>query len=195
METTIAEGSRLSSDERLLEVMLYIAKKSENDRKFGAVKLNKLLWYADIYAYATLGESITGAEYQRLQKGPAPRRLLPVKELYSADFHEETINFYGHPQNRLIPDREPKVSWMTEDQRKIIDGVLEIFNGYNASQISKISHNEIGWKIFNGGDTIPNYMVFVSTRDLTEPELSHGRDLLPILEELKDRHEDNNRLT
>jgi hypothetical protein len=57
---------------------LLIATRSEGDEPFGAVKLNKLLFYADFFAYVKFGECITGQEYQKLAQGPAPRRMLPV---------------------------------------------------------------------------------------------------------------------
>jgi len=63
------------NEKKFQELMLYIASRSADDQKFGATKLNKILFYADFQAYLSLGKSITGAEYQRLGNGPAPREL------------------------------------------------------------------------------------------------------------------------
>jgi len=60
---------------RFKEVLLYIAQSSENDPRFGATKLNKILYFSDFKAFATLGDFITGATYQRLDRGPAPHEL------------------------------------------------------------------------------------------------------------------------
>jgi hypothetical protein len=38
-------GVRTDGDERLAELLLFIAKKSEGDRRFGAVKLNKIIFF------------------------------------------------------------------------------------------------------------------------------------------------------
>lgn len=77
--------NRPQNDEKLKELILYLADRSNNDEKFGATKLNKLLFYADFLAYVYLGTSITGQEYQVLDQGPAPRRLVPVRESMKAN--------------------------------------------------------------------------------------------------------------
>ena len=66
----------MDPDRRLAELILYIAEKCEHDPGFGAVKLNKILAFADFSSYFETGKPITGAEYMRLPQGPAPRRLL-----------------------------------------------------------------------------------------------------------------------
>src|SRR5438034_11290020 len=65
---------------RFRELVLYICEKCAADPKFGATKLNKILYFADFLAYAEFGEPITGVEYQKIANGPAPRRLLPIRE-------------------------------------------------------------------------------------------------------------------
>ena len=49
---------------KLCELIIYIAEHSKDDTSFGAVKLNKLLYYSDFSAYRQLRNSITDAEYQ-----------------------------------------------------------------------------------------------------------------------------------
>src|SRR5438445_9957452 len=67
-------------DEKLRELILLISEWSQRDPKFGAIKLNKLLFYCDFSAYLTYGTPITRQEYFALEKGPAPRRLKPITE-------------------------------------------------------------------------------------------------------------------
>src|SRR5258708_19742785 len=62
-------------DRKLAELILFISERSEGDPRFGAGKLNKLLFYSDFGAYRLFGKSITGQQYQNLSNGPAPRRL------------------------------------------------------------------------------------------------------------------------
>ena len=68
------------NDEKLRELILLIAEWCQSDPKFGAIKLNKLLFHADFSAFLTHGEPITGQEYFKLPQEPAPRRLKPVTE-------------------------------------------------------------------------------------------------------------------
>src|SRR6266852_5368152 len=74
--SAMGEQSRSEMDKQLGELMLYVAAKCEGLRSFGAVKLNKILFYADFLAYDRLGRSITGAVYQKLRYGTAVKRLL-----------------------------------------------------------------------------------------------------------------------
>ena len=67
-------------EEKLAELILYIAEKSSGDEGFGATKLNKILHAADFLAFAIRGEAITGVDYFHLAQGPAPRRYVPVRE-------------------------------------------------------------------------------------------------------------------
>src|SRR5271154_2692094 len=99
-------------DEKLRELIVYLSILSEGDRFYGAVKLNKLLFYADFMAYLRFGASITGQEYQRLEHGPAPRRLRPIvermKKVGDIIVREET--FGGFRQVRTLARREPDLS-------------------------------------------------------------------------------------
>ena len=65
-----------ANDVKFRELVLYVARKSEADPRFGATKLNKILFYADFWAYSKLGRSISGQKYRRLDQGLALRRLL-----------------------------------------------------------------------------------------------------------------------
>jgi hypothetical protein len=58
-------------------MILLIAEWCQADPKFGAIKVNKLLFHADFSAFLTHGEPITGQEYFKLPQGPAPRLLKP----------------------------------------------------------------------------------------------------------------------
>ena len=54
--------------------------KCADDPPFGATKLNQILWLSDFMTYARYATPITGVEYQRLAKGPAPHCLVPVRK-------------------------------------------------------------------------------------------------------------------
>ena len=65
--------------DRFVELMAFIARGSIADPTFGAVKLNKILYYADFSAYRMFGQPLTGATYFKLQEGPAPREMLQAR--------------------------------------------------------------------------------------------------------------------
>ena len=60
------------------ELIVLIASLSRDDPAFGDVKLNKLLFFSDFLAYTNLGHPTTGAEYQKLDFGPARRTGSPA---------------------------------------------------------------------------------------------------------------------
>lgn len=76
MDRTIADRT---DDRKRRELILYLASRSEEDPRFSSTKLNKLLFYCDFTAYRQLGQSITGHGYQKLQFGPAPKAMLPIR--------------------------------------------------------------------------------------------------------------------
>jgi hypothetical protein len=106
----------VQSDEKLGELILYVSKKSAFDLYFGATKLNKILYFSDFFAYGNWGQSITGAEYQHLKLGPAPRRLQPVRQQLVLDgfLAIQYVQFSsGKKQTRTVNLREPNLSLFT----------------------------------------------------------------------------------
>ena len=88
------------NDAKLVELILLISEWSQGDPKFGAIKLNKLLFHADFSAFLTTGEPITGQEYFALPQGPAPKRFKPITEKMKKGgaLAYQEVSYFGHPQ-------------------------------------------------------------------------------------------------
>jgi hypothetical protein len=146
----------------LKELIVYIANRLALHPKFGATKLNKILFFSDFIAYAKLGKSITGEKYQKLPQGPAPKYLLPVRtEMNSKDiicFKRET---FSGMQHRIAPLRSPKLEKFTPEQISIIDQVVDALKDKDADEVSELSHDFVGWKIVKEGEEIPYETVFL----------------------------------
>ncbi|MDQ1399077.1 MAG: hypothetical protein QOK20_1009 [Acidimicrobiaceae bacterium] len=150
---------------KLAELMLYVAHKTQSDRRGGAVKLNKYLYFADFAAVRRLGRPITGVDYQKLTHGPAPRRLLPVRDTLVADGSarlERRQDAFGYEHTNLIPLRDANLSRFSADEIRIINEVVEELLPLNGSQVSDLSHREAGWVMVNVGDTIPYELALVA---------------------------------
>jgi hypothetical protein len=65
---------------KLAELILCVSERLADEPAAGSTKLNKLLFFAEFSHVRQHRQPITGAEYQRLPNGPAPRRLLPVRD-------------------------------------------------------------------------------------------------------------------
>ncbi len=94
------------------ELLVYLAQRSADDPLYGATKLNKLLFYCDFLAFGQFGRSVTGARYQKLRHGPAPRQLLPMQtELESEGAVTVQIRqFFNQVQRRPIALRPPDLT-------------------------------------------------------------------------------------
>ena len=155
-----------SEDEaKFAELMLYVAHKTRSDRRGGAVKLNKYLYFAEFSAVRRLGRPITGVDYQKLTHGPAPRRLLPIRDGLVANGSarlERRQDAFGYEHTDLIPLRDANLSRFSADEIRIIDEVVEELLPLNGSQVSDLSHREAGWMMVNVGDTIPYELALVA---------------------------------
>jgi hypothetical protein len=157
----------VEADARLGELMLYVAICCEGDANFGSTKLNKILFYADFIAYVRNGAAITGAEYQKLEHGPAPRRLKPVERAL-VERHDAVVadrRRFAHVQQRLIPLREPDLDLFTGSQIAIVDEVIAALKNHNAAQVSELSHQFPGWQLAELGETIPYYTALIPDDD------------------------------
>lgn len=156
---------------KLTELMLYVAQRLETDRAGGATKLNKVLYFADFAHVRRTGRPITGAEYQKLPQGPAPRRLLPVRdrlvEHEDAEIRRET--FLGYEQHRLIAKRDPDLSTFDDEELESVNQVLEDLAHLTAAQVSALSHAEPGWRLVEVGETIPYEAALIAPEQIDTP--------------------------
>jgi Protein of unknown function (DUF4065) len=122
-----APARRQPDDRKLQELLLYISWMCEGDPTFGAAKLNKILFASDFRAYVHLGASITGHEYRALEQGPAPRRLVPLREELTKDgaLVIRERDFYGRRQSQTIPLRVPDLTGFTPQEIAIVDRVIQ----------------------------------------------------------------------
>jgi hypothetical protein len=155
------------------ELILYVALRSETDPYFGATKLNKLLFNADFAAYLRLGRPITGADYMKLEKGPAPRLLKPVQNKLESDgsLIVRSVQFYQYGQHKSIALREPHLDLFSAAEIAIVDGVISAAEGLSASEMSAKSHEFIGWKLAGIGESIPYETALLGTGEPVGPEI------------------------
>ena len=139
------------------ELILFICQRSLADRKFGATKLNKLLFFADFAAYLKLGHSITGAEYIRREYGAVPKQIVTVlaEMEASGDLAQTTHDYYGKTQIRSVARRDPDLSDFTADEIAVVTEMLAEYKDRNATEVSLISPEFDGWKLAREGETIP----------------------------------------
>jgi len=111
------------NDTKMKELILHVAQASDKDEKFGAQKLNKLLFYADF--------------------------LLPLKEsmISKGDIAIKKTPYFGFQQQRIVALRPPDYSKLEAEEVALIDYIIKKYADKNGAEISDESHNFAGWKI------------------------------------------------
>jgi hypothetical protein len=141
------------------ELVLYASEKAADHPRFGVTKLNKILFFSDMEAYARLGQSITGDEYQRLEKGPAARKFTPLIKEMLKDHEIKFVKRRVYDYDEDVPvlwESRPKPNAFTPEEREIIDGVIEDLRRLDATESSDLSHlRSAGWRVLRNGETIP----------------------------------------
>jgi len=168
------------SQERTRELILYLAERSENDPRFGRVKLAKLLFFCDFGAYAELGEPITGACYRKKAHGPlADEQLLAERDLQDSGAIEiQEVGRHVYTQKRIVPKRKPNLSWLSAEQRALVDEVVQRHWDDDATEIRSLSHTFPGYEVAFDGERIPYHAVFISREGPTQADIDRGVELV-----------------
>jgi hypothetical protein len=146
---------------KFIALLLYICATADPHR-LGAVKLNKVLYFADMIWYALTGMPITGAGYRKRPNGPTTDNVLPaLRELQRSGAIEiEEIDYYGYRKKVYRATEAPDKSHFADEEISLIDDVIQ-FVCYNntAKTISEFSHNR-AWEMAEFGAEIPYHTAF-----------------------------------
>lgn len=161
--------------DRLRQMILYVAHRCVEAEHFDAVKLNKILWKADFDAYAARNVPVTGREYQRLPLGPAPREMPPVYRDMLRDglIRVENVNFgkdeLGNDiiEHRTIALTEPNLARFTQDDLKFVDASITYYWNMTGAETSDDSHGA-AWSTHNNGDPLPYELALLSDKPLSD---------------------------
>lgn len=157
-------------EHKLTELIVYLADRLSADRAGGSTKLNKVLFFADFTHVRRHGLPITGAEYQKLEFGPAPRRV-PIRQRLVHDGAAEVVSeeLLGYRQHRLVARRPADLSVFDTDDLATIDAVLDDLAGMTAKQVSDLSHEEAAWRYTEMNATIPYDLALIPKVQVVTP--------------------------
>lgn len=151
--------------EKFRALVLYIVWRTGDVRDFGAIKLNKVLWFTDARTYEALGGSITGESYVRRKFGPVPEH---IDETLNELIEEGRIHGWSEPYfdfevKRYSAHEPADTSLFTEDELGFIDWwIKHVAEEHTATSISEKSH-DYGWKIAKDGEPLP-FKAFLAKR-------------------------------
>ena len=164
---------------RFRELLLYICGKGQEQKHFGAIKLNKILYYCDFTTYERLDFAITGAAYRKLKHGPAPECLVPVREemIASGLMKLETRTYPNNDtEHRLVALREADLSIFHVGEIEIVDEIIERFADSTGTELSELSH-DIRWKTVTENTFMPYEMVWMSDEPITSQDIARTKEL------------------
>lgn len=165
--------------EKFHESIVYIAKRLDPAAALGRVKLAKLLMQSDFGAYQRFGQSITGATYEKWEQGHLPRELLLAQRDLEAEgaISTETVEYFGKRLQQVTAHRDPDMSHFSEDEVAVIETALREFGHESATYLSKLSHEELGWRLADWKEPIPYNTVFLGSGGATEADIRRGEEL------------------
>lgn len=166
------------STKRLSQAILYVCTMCEQDEGFGATRLNKILFEADFQAFYARGVAVTGARYQRLENGPAPKAMLPcLREMKeSGDIAIRERDYFGRPQTRIVPLVQPDLSLFGPDDIAFLSRAIHDSWGKSGTRVSIESHR-IEWETRKNGDPIPYEAVWLSNAPVSRFEAERTKEL------------------
>jgi len=143
--------------EKFSRAVQYVAWKAGNRSQFGAVKLNKVLWFAEARVYALHRRHMTGETFVKGQFGPVPKHIMPVRAQLEKAGLIQVWDDRGQTRFRSLaaPDMG---DFEKEDLKQLDFWITEIDTEHTAASISDKTH-DYGWELAEMGEEIPLYAI------------------------------------
>ena len=145
-----------------------------NPSDLGYVKLNKILWYADLEHYRRHGVSLTGLEhYTRMPQGPMSKDITRAVTKLRKDkkIVEKPVKVIDYTRREMISLTEPDLSIFTVEQIDLLNQFITRIVPLTAEQVSKMTHDDPLWNELNNNDLMTIGAGSVIARPPTPREL------------------------
>ncbi len=137
--------------------------------KLGHVKLNKILWCADLEHYRWRGVTITGLQhYTRTLHGPMSQDIVRVVGRLAREgkVEERTIAVTGYARREMVSLQDPDISVFTGAQIDILDQMINAIGPLTASQLSRRNRNDPLWNELENNEAMSVATGSIVTRPL-----------------------------
>ncbi len=157
---------------KLKTLVHYVCWKTSDDRVLGAVKLNKSLFFSDLWTYVERGTPLTGETYQKREHGPVSTSLLRVLDELVAEgaiFVRRQLPPH-HGRLDVIALTKPDITGFTPDEISLVDDAIHYTcYEHKTHEISEESHDII-WELAHIGEEIPYHAMLASELGEVTPE-------------------------
>lgn len=145
-------GNTELSLNKVVDVIRYFAASKQITNLY-KVKLMKLMWYADALSYKNRGFAITGLVYQAMPMGAVPvghNSIINLKNIpcEEVDMGETNAYHFSTKEETLFP-------FLTEEDKGVLDVVIEKLGKMTKNQIVSFMHNEQAYIETAPKDIIP----------------------------------------
>ncbi|GGY95625.1 Panacea domain-containing protein [Novosphingobium colocasiae] len=151
--------------EKLKEALHYVIENCPDASRLGAIRLNKILWFADCHAFRENGVSITGDTYLKRKFGPVPKHVLAALRDLEGEGKvvvREVPYSTRKTYREFISRTNPDTHGLSEADRDLLKGYAEVIcERFTAAAISDASHDQV-WEAADEGEEIPLYAIFAS---------------------------------
>lgn len=184
-------------EEKVKNLILYIASRCGGRPNFGETLLYKMLYFIDFDAYEQLGKPVTGLHYVKLQFGPVPvqESFLKITNDMKQNGELEVLvrEYHARKQKRYIALQDPRLEVFTQKEKELIDHEIAKLGVLSAVEIENYSHGDVPWQITEMKSVIEYDLVFqrklpYAYRDYNE--LSESASASDILNHLGEMSED-----
>lgn len=150
-EPSDSNGFMTLNIDRIEAMISYFAETVSNLFK---VKLMKMLWYADVLAYIEHGAAMTGMVYRHEPLGALPighYRLMNLEKINT----KEEMSYNYDTMLHIYPTAGMDYTVLTDDEKSILDKVIDKFKDYKTKDIVDYMHEEKAYKETRAGEIIP----------------------------------------
>lgn len=166
---------------RLAELALYVSERCQHLDRFGIVKLNKILLYADLRSYFVTGKPVSGARYVKKIFGPAPEKmdeLLTELEAQGRLRIRHRLMADLKTQQRPEAVSGPDLSGFKYEELQFVEDAIDFVRDMSAHEVSERTHEFVAWKVAAMDDVIPyNAFLVQNVRQFKDEELNYGMQL------------------
>jgi hypothetical protein len=143
-------------------------------KKFGSVKLNKILWYSENFWFKKFGESITGASFIKKNNGPVAANLTPTLDILQQEGSAKVIKGREFEPTTYKCKRLPDMSDFNENFLNVVDITTDIIcNTHTSKTIIKLSHDKL-WTDAEDGEILP-IAACCRDKNITDEECLWGK--------------------
>lgn len=158
---------------RLRQLILYVADRCRDAQRFGHIKLNKILWKSDFESYSVRKVPITGRRYQREKFGPVPKEMLPLHRdmIRHGLIRVDDVDFGdGVVEHRTMPLISPDLTLFGDEDLAFVEGSIAYYWNMTGMESSDDSHG-VAWKTRANGEPLPYESAFLSDRGVAAPQM------------------------